>query len=208
MQRFHKLYLLLLIPVLASCGGHKSGASDTISVETDTLPALPEEETTEAMLTSRGIGPIRTGMRIVNIQPSVENLYDTIVQEGGYESNTYHFLLDGRQRFTVYEFETGEADVVSVDDDSVVVNNPSGGTIRLGDPFSKVLELEGVKPEWESADDEGMWVWNWQGLWFQPDQNKLNDTLVHKLYNSTTPPTAADFTPEVTVAYIATGLPW
>ena len=200
--------LTVLVLFGAACSGNKVKDTDTISVEPDPTPELPVEDIMDAQITSRGIGPIRTDMRIVDMKPSVENLYDTIVREGGYESNSYHFFLDGQQRFTVYEFESGIANVICVDDSSVVVNNPGGGNVRLGDSFTKVFSLDGVKPQWECTDDEGMWVWNWQGLWFQPDQSQLNDVLVHKLYNQNTPPSNSDFTPEVTVGYIGTGLPW
>ncbi len=199
---------IAMLVFAVGCSGNKSSSEDTIRVDSNVTPQLPEETVTDAQITGRGIGPVRLQMTITSLSPSVENLYDNIEKEGGYESNTYHFMLDGKPRFTVYEFESGLVDIISVDDSSVIVNNPDGEPVRIGESFSKVFGLNGVKPQWEAADDEGIWVWNWQGLWFQPDQSTLNEVLVHKLYNQNTPPTAADFSPDVKVGYIATGLPW
>ena len=194
--------------LLPACGGGKTHPTDTLTVEPDPTPQPAEETMTDAKLGPTGVAPIKVGMRISEVKPSVENLYDSIARESGYESNSYTFLFDGERRFTVYEFETGIVNVVAADDDSVVVEDPTGEKIRLGDPFSKVLAIKDVKPVWESADGEGMWCWTWQGLWFQPDQSALPDVLSHKLYNPTTPPSPSDFNEDVKVGYMGTGLPW
>lgn len=199
---------LALIGLAGSCGDSKPKQTDTIRIESQPEVALPAEDVKEAQITGRGIGPIKVGMRIIEIKPEVENLYDEIETERGYESNTYHFKLKGKKRFTVYEFESGTANVVSVDDSSIVVTDPASEPVRLGDSFLKVLNLSGVKPQWEAIDGDGMWVWEWQGIWFQPDQSKLTDALVHKLYNQNASPTKADFTEDIKVEYIGTGLPW
>ena len=199
---------VIVMLLLSGCSGRKHKETDTIKIEPDPTPELPVEDMMDAQINSRGIGPIKRGMRIVEIQPSVENLYDTIVTEKGYASNSYSFFLDGQQRFTVYEFESGVANVIAVDDESVVVSAPGGKMLRLGDPFSKVLSLNGVRPVWESADEEGMWCWTWQGLWFQPDLQNLSDALVHKLYNQNAAPLASDFDESIGIGYIGTGLPW
>ena len=194
--------------LIASCSGKSGKETDTLTVEPDPTPELPLETIADAQLTARGIGPVRIHSRIVDLRPKVENLYDSVARESGYESNTYHFYLDGEQRFSVYEFGSGMVDVIGVEDSSVIVRGAGNKTVRLGDPFSKVLELDGVTPQWESADDEGMWVWSWEGIWFVPDQSRLPDTLAHKLYNQNVAPRLSDFTPEVTIGYIGTGLPW
>lgn len=163
----------------------------------------------DAQLTSRGIIPIKVGMRVVDIKPQVENLYDSIIPEKGYESNTYHFYLDNEERFTAYEFEAGTISLVAANNPSIVVKDLEGREMaRIGEPFTKVLQLPGVKSQWETGDDDGMWVWIWQGIWFIPDQSNLTEKLVHKLYNPNVAPSASDFSEEVTVSYMGTGLPW
>lgn len=194
--------------IMSSCGGSGSRSADTLTVTQDTVPTPEPEVVLEARLSPRGIDPVKIGMRITEISPKVENLYDSIVHESGYESDSYSFLLDGKQRFTVYEFESGAVDVLAVDDGSVFVSTPDGGSVRLGDDFSKVLAIKGVQPVWESADGDGMWCWTWQGIWFQPDQSNLPDVLSHKLYNPSSAPAASDFNSEVKVGYMGTGLPW
>lgn len=197
-----------LVILLYSCSGKAPKSSDTISVTPDPTPELPVEDVMDAQLTARGILPIKVGMRIVDISPAEENLYDSISTEKGYESNTYHFYLDNEERFTAYEFEAGTVSMVAANNESIVVKTGTDGMIRIGDPFVKVAKLPGVKAQWETGDDDGIWVWIWQGIRFIPDQANLPDNLVHKMYNSTVAPQASDFTPEVTVSYMGTGLPW
>lgn len=194
---------------LTGCGGKQAQpVVDTVTVEPNDSPDLPESSMIDAQLTARGIEPVKVGMRIVEIEPRVENLYDTIVREGGYESNSYHFLLNGEQRFTVFEFESGIANIVAADNESIIVNGNDDNILRLGDSFTKVFDLKDVKPVYQSMDDEGMWCWQWQGIWFQPDQQNLNDVLVHKLYSTSVAPVKSDFTDDIKIGYIGTGLPW
>ncbi|MDE6810730.1 MAG: hypothetical protein K2J15_00090, partial [Muribaculaceae bacterium] len=109
--------------ILAGCGGKSAGESE--KPDTPAVNAVDTVETSvgqvkDAELTSEGIAPIRIGMRIVEIQPGIENLYDSIVSQGGYESNSYYFYLNGEQRFTAYEFDPGRVSLVSADNGSVV----------------------------------------------------------------------------------------
>ncbi|MDE6271851.1 MAG: hypothetical protein K2M31_02450 [Muribaculaceae bacterium] len=193
---------------LASCSGKSQKSAETIRVEPSQQTELPKKAVSDAQLTPLGVDPIRTGMRISEIQPKIENLYDSISRQGGYESNCYYFYLNGNQRFTVYEFDSGIVNVVSVDNRSIVVNGSGGKELRLGDSFKKVLSLKDVNAVWQAGDGDGMWCWNWQGIWFYPDQENLPDVLAHKLYNQTSAPQASDFNDDIEIGYMGTGLPW
>lgn len=207
-KRLIPVFGIALLSLASGCGAGETQNRDTIVVEADPTPELPQTAQVDVRMSPMGVGPIRTGMRISEIQPKVENLYDTIVAEGGYDSNSYYFMLDGNRRFSVYEFDSGVVNVISADGRSVVVETPGGGELRLGDSFRKVLGLKDCNAIWRSADGEGMWCWNWQGLWFYPAQDYLPDVLAHKLYNQTIAPQASDFPEDVEIGYIGTGLPW
>lgn len=208
MNVFKTIGLLLGLLIIASCSGKEDKPHDTLTIEPDPTPELPKKVVNDVNLSPIGIGPIKVGMRISEIKPEVENLYDSIARQGGYESNSYYFFLDGNQRFTVYEFDSGVVNVISADNRSVVVKGPNGTELRLGDSFHKVLNLKDVNSVWQSADGEGMWCWCWQGIWFIPEQEDLPDVLAHKLYNQTSSPRMSDFPEDVQIGYIGTGLPW
>lgn len=209
-----RLCLSLIVPVImiAGCkkgGGENHAASKEVVAEDTVDSAVAAEDTIpDAELISAGIEPIRVGMRVVDIAPKVENLYDSIVNQGGYESNSYYFYLYGKQRFTAYEFSEGKVSVVSADDGSIVVKGADGETLRIGDPMAKVMSLKGVKTEWQPADDEGMWCWNWKGIWFLPDQEVLTEQQTEALYNPDKAPSAKEFGTGVKIGYMGTGLPW
>lgn len=200
----------LLMSQLAACssGEREIIRKDTVTIAPDPTPPMPEHAISDVAISPRGVGPIRTGMRISEIKPSVENLYDTIVRESGYDSNSYYFILDGETRFSVYEFESGIVNVVAADNPTVVVNGPDGCRLRIGDSFNRIVEIKDSNAVWQSVDGDGMWCWNWQGLWFVPEQDKLDDRLAHKLYNQTCSPQRSDFPDDVKIGYIGTGLPW
>lgn len=202
------IVLMFGVLMLSSCSSKNEKPHDTVTIEPDHTPELPKKVVNDVNLSPLGIGPIKTGMRISEIKPKVENLYDSIVRQGGYESNSYYFFLEGNQRFTVYEFDSGIVNVISADNRSVVVDDGNGGGIRVGDSFRKVLNLRDANSVWQSADGEGMWCWNWHGIWFVPEQEDLPDVLAHKLYNQTSAPRASDFPDDVQIGYIGTGLPW
>lgn len=78
----------------------------------------------------------------------------------------------------------------------------------IGDSFANVLSIPGVQAEWIGYDDGGMWYWTWDGLWFAPSQQGLGEILSRKLYDSKETPSAADFSDDVKVGFIGTGLPF
>ena len=80
--------------------------------------------------------------------------------------------------------------------------------IRTGDEFSKVLALNGVESEFQGFDDMGIWYWKWNGLYFGVDETNIPESLGTALSDGKRPPRAADFTPDVKIGYIATGLPF
>lgn len=205
------IWLIITLLIMPACSGRSGEGKESVTVDTEEIVSAEEEE--EEMcplyLNARGFDNIKIGMRIAEIPPQSTCLYDSIVLERGYDSKSYSFLFKGQRRFTVYEFESGVVDVISADDESVSVQTPDGEALTLGMPFSKVLALKGVNPVWQSADDgEGMWCWTWRGIWFQPDQQNLNDELAHTLYSPANNPTRSQFTDDIVIGYIGTGLPW
>ncbi len=199
---------VVLMGVMSGCSSKEHKVEDTIEVAPSDRTDLPKKALSDAQLTPLGIDPIKVGMRISEIQPHVDNLYDSISRQEGYQSSEYYFYLNGNKRFTVYEFESGVVNVVSADNRSIVVKGNNGNEIRLGDSFKKVLALKDVNSVWQAGDGEGKWCWNWQGIWFFPDDSELPDVLEHKFYNQTAAPQASDFTDDIEVGYIGTGLPW
>ena len=200
---------LLSICLIGCSGKGKEGKADSPGPESLLSPDdLPAEQPADIYITSSGIGDIKIGLQVGSIPEHIEGVYDSVIPEEGYESNSYVFVRDGIPLFTAYEFTPGTIDVISVDSPVVMVKEPSGGTLSLGTPFSRVLSLPGVVPQWENADGEGMWCWQWDGLWFQPDQSSLPQALGNELYNEIAPPSASSFTSDVKIGYIGTGLPW
>lgn len=200
---------LLLVGLPGCSGKGKGNPADTPSPESALSPDdTPAQQPADVYLTAEGIGPVTVGMKVGEIPESIDGLYDAVVAEEGYESNSYVFMREGEALFTAYEFTPGTLDVISADSPSVMVKTPDGETISLGSPFSMVIALKGAVAEWENADGEGMWCWRWEGIWFQPDQHGLSDVLSKELYNEIAPPSKSSFTPDVTVGYIGTGLPW
>lgn len=195
------------ILILASCSGKEQKAEETLSVEPSVVTELPKKAVSDAVLTPAGIEPIRIGMRISEILPQVENLYDSIWREEGFKANFYHFYLNGNERFTAYEFDSGVVNVVSASNRSIVVKGPSGEEMRIGDSFKKVLGLRDVNAVWQ-AEEEGMWCWNWRGIWFYPEEGNMPQVLEYKLGNQTSIPQASDFNDDIIIGYMGTGLPW
>lgn len=201
---------ILLFIILTGCSGKgKGGEVDSHISETATAADdIPAEQPADIFLTPQGVGAIVIGMKVEEIPDMVEGLYDSVIPEEGYESNSYLFMQNGEAIFTAYEFTPGTIDVISADSRSVKVKISENEELSLGSPFSKVVGLPGVVAEWENADGEGMWCWRWKGLWFQPDQQGLPENLSRELYTEVAPPSTSSFTPEVKIGYIGTGLPW
>lgn len=203
--------MILMLLIAGGCGnraGKEEEKPDTLRVEVSEPEVAEEAESGTTLMTSSGIGPIRKGMRIVEIQPQIENLYDSISRQSGYESNYYSFYLKGEPRFTVYEFEKGMVSDISADSDNIVVPGDGNQTLSLGDSFSDVLKLKGVKPVWQTGDEEGMWCWERDGIWFVPDQETLPEDIAGKFYNQRVAPTLKDINSEIKIGYIGTGMPW
>lgn len=203
----HLLAVVVFAGCLAGCGSGNKVETESATVEEGTMDVVPVTDDNQAVITDQGVYPIKTGVNIVDLQPSVENLYDQIKSEDAYDYTVYKFMLDGKERFAGYSFGDGSLSVLSVTSSDIVVETPAG-LISLGVPFSRVLELEGVNPEFQALDGNGMWCWIWQGLYFQPSQNKLPQRLSSKLYDAGTTPVLSDFDDDVTVAYIGTGMPF
>lgn len=204
------LFLLFVILMTGGCskkGGENSSDTDTVRSVNDQSEASALEPQ-DIVLTSEGISPVTIGMQISLIPADSAGIYDSVISEEGYESNSYLFMSDGQPMFTAYEFTPGTIDVVSADSPRIVVMSPDGKALRLGGELADVLSLPGVEAEWESADGEGMWCWRWEGLWFQPDQSHLPEDLSRALYNDAKAPGVEMMTPEVKIGYIGTGLPW
>lgn len=205
------VFTLLISLIMGSCSGKgHAGGSDSVAPEeapADTT-ADQTEDRADIPMTAEGVDRISVGMLTRHIPPESEGVYDSVYVENGYGSNTYLFFINGRPLFTAYEFTEGTVDVLSAESPQVVVVRPDGSTLRLGDSFAEVLELPGVEAVWENADDDGMWCWQWRGLWFQPDQSRLSEELSRRLYNDSEAPAASAFTPEIRIGYIGTGLPW
>ena len=218
-MRFHHILTasaaaLLALLTLQGCGGAHRTATDTASADTsaiqpaDTIPA----EAGPLTLTSDGMAGITVGMPIADLPPEIDGVYDEIRSEDWDTTIMRVFMLQGTPRFSVYEFGSGKVDVISIEGPGVEGSVPGaepGEGVCLGQPFARVLSLPGVKAEYESLDEDGMWVWQAGGLWFQPDQTHLSEEVSRRLYDPQAgPPSAEDLTDDVVVGYIGTGLPW
>ena len=182
------------ILLLCSCSGGNKKVVESAQVIADSIPAEPSADLLEIPITNLGIEEVKCGMRVNSLTPSMANLYDSIAIEQDLDHTTYQFMLDGRPRFTGYE-----SSVYSVTPD---------GHLTLGMPFSRLLKLKDATAEYQALDDNGMWSWRWQGLYFLPSQQNLPQRLSSKLYNQATTPDAADFDDNVVIDYIGTGLPY
>lgn len=194
------------VMILSACSAdkHTIGDSETISVtedmeSTDSIPHY--------VFTPEGIGSITPGMRIGEWPEETNGLYTHIDNESGGEADQYNFYKDDELSFTVLDFGEGKADLIIVDNPEMDVK-VGNNTVNMNTPFSLLLSNPEVKPEWEQLDDEGMWYWKVNGLWFAPSQENLTPALTDKLYNPATPPVKADFPEDVKIGYIGTGLPF
>lgn len=194
--------------LLASCGGNKksTGADSSDSAQTAQMES-PVAGPTEFFLTRDSIGPVRVGEKIAKLPEAVANLYGVVLPTETPDAMAYTYLLADVPQFTIYDFMEGKVDVIALEGNARAVSTPDG-QLRVGDEFSKVLALKGVESEWESLDDMGIWYWKWNGLYFGVDESGISEKLGEALCNGQKPPRAADFTPDVKIGYIATGLPF
>ena len=201
----------MIIPglvILSGCGNSRDGkvTEDTTAmteeVREDTV-ALPKRY----VLSATGIGPLTVGMPIKEWPEETEGLYEYVEASEGGDANQYNFIGENDPAITVLDFGGGKADLLIVDDPRIEAQ--VGDTVvNMTTSFSRLLTLPGVKASWEQLDDEGMWYWKCSGLWFAPSLEHLPPKLADKLYNSERAPTAEDFPEDITIGYIATGLPF
>ncbi len=200
---------MLGLLVLSGCGGSKKEETK------ESVPFNDQSEVAEEVvapkdtffLTKDNLGPVRIGMSVNNIPDSVAGLYGKKEVGASEDAVTVTFLDGDAESFIAYDFGESQVDVINLINRAVKVDAPRGA-FGLGDKFAKVLELPGVRAEWSAYDGNGSWYWVWEGLWFAPSQETLTETLSRRLYHSGSAPTVADFSDEVTVGFIGTGLPF
>ncbi len=208
MKNLYTVGIFLLL--LASCNGNKtetagySAKSDSARTESMESPVAGP---VEFFLTSDSIGPVRVGEKISDLPQAVANLYDVVLTTETPDAMAYTFLLADVPQFTIYDFMEGKVDVIALEGNARAINTPDG-EMRTGDEFSKVLALKGVESEFQNFDDSGIWYWKWNGLYFGVDETGISESLGAALSEGKRPPRASEFTPDVKIGYIATGLPF
>lgn len=197
-----------LLMLLASCGNNKKAetAAASDSAQTESMES-PVAGPTDFYLTQDSIGPVRVGEKITDLPAAVANLYDAVLTTETPDAMAYTYLLADVPQFTIYDFMEGKVDVIALEGNARSVMTPER-EIRTGDEFSKVLALNGVESEFQGFDDMGIWYWKWNGLYFGVDETNIPESLGTALSDGKRPPRAADFTPDVKIGYIATGLPF
>lgn len=209
MKLIKEISFSLGVMVLAGCGGNKTvnvSDSDSLESEPETFTE-PVSSAPISYLTKDSIGLIRIDMSVNDVPDSVPGLYDKKLDGASEDAVTITFSDSAGEKFIAYDFGEGKIDVINVIGRTVKIEAPRG-EFGLGDNFAKILELPGVNTEWSAYDGNGSWYWVWEGLWFAPSQETLNETLTRRLYNSTSAPTVADFGEDVTIGFIGTGLPF
>lgn len=202
------IYPVLFALTLSACGkGQKAESADSDSIAESAVMEAVEAVRQSMYITKDSIGAIAIGTAVNTLPDSVPGLYTSKENGASPDAVTVVFSDDNGQEFIAYDFGEGNVDVINVIGTGVYVDAPRGA-FNLESPFSKVLELPGVETEWMSYDDNGMWYWRWNGLWFAPSQDNLPRDLSMRLYNSEQAPTPKDFTDEVKVGFIGTGLPF
>lgn len=197
--------LLLTLITLTACGGNEKKNTDSETVcapEVCDTVAAPEFS-----LTSEGVGPVRTGMKVGSWPSAVEELYDRVESSDGGDANQYEFYFGDRPMLTVLDFGENKADLIIVSDPAVKAA-VGDKRLGLGDSFRNLLESDGVTADFQSYDEEGMWYWHADGLWFAPEQESLPENLAKKLYDDRQKPIISDFPENVGIGYIGTGLPF
>lgn len=193
--------------VMSSCGGNtRQSVSDTAAIG-DTVTVNTEDSEEPLILSSDGIGPVSCPMQIAELQSFMEGVYDEVMVEEGSDSDIYRFIYNGQERFRGYNFGEDSLQMLCASDESVKVDT-GDGFLSIGSPFGEVLKLDGVEAEFESLDGIGIWGWKWRGLYFLPSQRILPETLAAKLYNGDEAPQSSDFSDDVVIEYIGTGLPF
>lgn len=195
--------------VLAGCSGNKKekvvesdSMSEPVEIATET-----QGESTVAFITKDSIGHIFVGMPLHEVPDSISGLYTHKENGASPDAVTITFSDSDGEEFISYDFGEGNIDVLNVVGKNIKVNGPDG-YFGLGDQFAKILDLPGVETEWSGYDGGGSWYWVWDGLWFAPSQETLTETLSKSLYNYDSAPSTSDFSDNVTIGFIGTGLPF
>lgn len=215
-----KLIMITLAAALAgsllSCGsrGADGFAKDSADSEEVALGGTAEGDNgVRMMLISQGLGPVRVGESLDSLPDSVPGLYDSAMLQEGEDCRTLIFARSTDRGLTMYPFSVldfgdNRVDVILLNDDQCGVQTPEGKVITLSTPFKNVLTLPEVSARWEEVEGSGAWYWTWEGLWFQPSLDNPGDSLGARLFDGRSAPVADDFTDEVTIGYIGTGLPF
>lgn len=204
-----------MLLIFASCSGGKGAGAGSDS-DSSAADLSAETEMTEvitlcsdSIYTARGEA-LPVGISVSALPESIEGLYDRIEEESSDGVTQFHFMQGDDYIFTGIDFGEGKVDLLMAN--TFKVSAPSGASgdapVTLSVPFSEVLALPGVVPEWVDFDDTGMWYWTWHGLWFAPDQSHLTPGLSSRLYNEEEMPRPVDFDDSVTVGYMGTGCPF
>lgn len=203
-----KFFYSLLALAFSACGsGNKDVSSESDSIAEEEIDEAVEAVRNSMTLTKDSIGMVRIGAPMNLLPDSMPGFYTKKEIWESPDAVSYVFSNDDGQQFVTYDFGEGNIDVINLIGTDVFVKVPDG-ELRLGSAFNEVLALPGVVAEWSSYDDNGMWYWKWNGLWFAPTQEDLPAGLSAKLYSSAKAPAAEDFTKDVTIGFIGTGLPF
>lgn len=206
--------MALLLMLAAGCGrGSESGRDSDSLTDSMAVEEIAAADTVlylcaDSIYSSAG-GSLRVGTSVRNVPSAIEGLYDAVEHAPGVDAEELRFKLGDEYLFTALDFGEGKVDMIMANNASVRAVVAGAETeVTLLSPFSEVLALPGVAPEWCGLDDTGMWYWTASGLWFAPSQEHLTPGLSQRLYNEDNMPVAGDFTPEVTTGYIGTGVPF
>lgn len=209
MKNFYLIPVTVLALTALSCGNKQK--TDDYGIVNDSAATITLESEiagpTDFYLTADSIGPVFVGEEISHIPAAVPNLYDMMLTTETPDAMAYTFLLSNEPQFTIYDFLEGKVDVIALEGNARGIMTPNG-ELRVGDEFSKVLELPGVKSEWQSFDDGGIWYWQWNGLYFGVDETEIPEKFANLLVSGRHAPMASEFTDDIRIGYIATGLPF
>ena len=194
---------------LAGCSGNKKAAQP--AADTDSAFIQEAEAAIDSIqtptLTAQGIGDVRIGMALDSVPQGQINLYDNIVADDSGEFKALNFRLGDKDMFTVTDYDDGKVDMISLYTSGVGVAVPND-TLRIGDPFTKLLKQSGVTTEFVSMDDMGVWYWRYKDLWFWPAEEGMNQALSNAMSERRNPPSAAMIGDGVKIGYIGTGVPF
>lgn len=198
----------LLLMAGAGCSGKSDSRQGADSSVADTIAEPTAQADTLILLSGGRIGPVATGTKDGEWPDAEPGLYDTVEPMPGGDANVWNFYLDGECLFSALDYGEGNVDLICLASQKVTAETDNGERVALGEDFRKVLAIPGVRAEWASEDDSGMWYWTTGDLWFAPTQEGLPPSLVNLLYSSESAPSANDFPTGITIGYIGTGLPF